>query len=232
MRKFLDTVIERVAFPTKKKENGSRRTHIASLFSLGFAALLFSPWILWTGANAQRISIALQWQAQEIALEKQAAAYREIICLTNVVYHEARGESRTARDDIALVVLASVKDRSFTKARNVCEYAHIKGKFSNIRSVEQVRADLPEWPKLYDEVTRVYNGPRTLPNGWGCVRAFRLSDDKLETLKDKVFHQLGITSSAKGLKYHAEAFVPIDTIADVTFYSPRGGCKYPSPTNL
>ncbi len=169
---------------------------------------------------------------REYALARKAEAMKQIVCLTNITHHEARGESADVRKLLAKVVIAMAHDPGFTKTRTVCDLAKIKGMFSQIVHINNVRADVKDWPKIHAEVTSVYEGDRLLPPGWQCVRGFRLSDDKMETLSSKALSQLGFTINATGLKYFAKSMVPVDTRGTVTFYSPRGGCKNPTKTAL
>lgn len=208
---------------------GHRIKRIAHYFSLCFAILLTCLFTYGVSAHVAH-GIRVQELEQERALMLKAQTLRQTLCLTNIVHHEARGETKEVRALIAKTVIAMASDPAFSKAKNVCDLAKIPGMFSQIKYVEEIRANVKDWPKIYDEVSTVYESDRVLPAGWQCVRGFRLSDDKMETLSSKSLKQLGFTVNATGLKYFAKAMVPVDTRGTVTFYSPRGGCKNPTQT--
>lgn len=199
--------------------------------SLAFA-IMISIMISFSGFAAINHQARLETEAYQRALVQKAEDMRQMLCLTNIVHHEARGETKEVRALIAKTVIAMAGDPSFTKARTVCDLAKIAGMFSQIKYVEEIRANVKDWPKIYDEVSTVYESDRVLPAGWQCVRGFRLSDDKMETLSSKALSQLGFTVKATGLKYFAKSMVPVDTRGTVTFYSPRGGCKNPTVTAM
>jgi hypothetical protein len=171
-------------------------------------------------AEAQRVERVAQIKRDE----------REITCLTNVVYHEARGEVNGVRELVGKTVLAIVDDKTLKQPKTVCGLAEVKGMFSSITGVNEPHFAETVWMDLYAHMSDVYYGERTLPRGWGCVRGFRVSDDQLEKLGPKALAQLGFTVEAKGLKYFAAHRVPVDTRGRITFYSPRGGCSNPSAT--
>lgn len=198
-------------------------------FSHFFGALIFAM-IVGPGLEAQRIAEAKAEAAREERLVQIRREEREITCLTNVVHHEARGEMQDVRELVAKTVLAISGDKMLKLPKTVCELARVRGMFSNIKYVEEARFADAKWAAIHGEMSDVFYGPRTLPRGWGCVRGFRVSDDELERLGPKSIAQLGFTVEAKGLKYFAAHRVPVDTRGKVTFYSPRGGCKDPTPT--
>lgn len=216
--------------PTSLLSN--RRIHKAARYTSLVFAIMVSIMISYSGFAHVSHNIRLQEAEQERMLMQKAEDMRQTICLTNIVHHEARGESQAVRMLVAKVVVAMATDPAFSKAKNVCDLAKIAGMFSQIKFVEEVRANVKDWPKIYDEVSTVYEYDRTLPPGWHCVRGFRLSDDKMETLSSKSLKQLGFTVHATGLKYFAKSMVPVDTRGTVTFYSPRGGCRNPTQTAL
>ncbi len=193
-------------------------------------AIMVSTMISYSGFAAIGHNIRLEQKAHEAALMKKAEDTRQTICLTNVVLHEAGGESPAVRKDLGNVILAIAGDPLSTKARNVCDLAKIPGFFSHIKVTDSIQPNKSGWRKVFAEMTDVYNGDRVLPSGWQCVRRFRVSDDKLETLSDKSLKQLGFTVKAKGLRYFAAKLVPVDTRGSITFYSDRGGCKNPTQT--
>lgn len=202
---------------------------IAQHVSHLFGAILFAA-IVGTGLEAIKVS-ELRAEArraeQLVRLEREQ---REITCLTNVTYHEARGEIAGARELVAKTVLAIISDRDMDVPRTICELSKVRGFFSGIKDTEMMHFGDSLWKKIYGEMSDVYYGPRTLPRGWGCVRGFRVSDDELEKLGHKAIAQLGFTVEAKGLKYFAAHRVPVDTRGKITFYAPRGGCTEPAPT--
>ncbi len=203
----------------------------ARIVSLLFA-ITVGDGILIAGMAHVNYDMRQQEQMRLAVLAQKAEDMRQTICLTNVVHHEARGETPEVRAMIGKVVIAAASDPSFTKARNVCDLAKIGGKFSNIKFVTEIRSTEKGWPKIHEEMTAVYKSDRILPAGWHCVREFRVSDDELEKLSSKSLQQLGITVNAKGLKYFTKANVPVDTRGKVTFYSARGGCKNPTQTAM
>ncbi len=186
--------------------------------------------ISYAGFAAIGHNIRLEQKANVSALLKKADDMRMTICLTNIVTHEAGGETPAVRKALGNVILAIASDPLSTKARNVCDLARIPGFFSNIKVIDTVQPNKSGWRQVFAEMTDVFNGDRILPSGWQCVRRFRVSDDKLETLSDKSLKQLGFTVKATGLKYFAAKLVPVDTRGSITFYSDRGGCKNPTQT--
>ncbi len=224
---FRANLTERLA---AKLEN-SRLKRVAHYTSLAFA-IMVSTMISYSGFAHIAHDIRVEEGLREYALAQKAEDMRQIVCLTNITHHEARGEKPEVRKLLAKVVIAMAHDPSFTKARTVCDLARINGMFSQIVHINTVRADVKDWPKVYSEVSDVYESDRVLPPGWQCVRGFRLSDDKMETLSSKALSQLGFTVKATGLKYFAKSMVPVDTRGTVTFYSPRGGCKHPTQTAM
>ncbi len=222
-------LIRNVRFTEYRHETRSKRA--AYYASLTFA-IMVSFMISWSGFAHINHTARLDESARQLVLEQKADDLRQMLCLTNIVHHEVRGEKREVWRTTAKVILAMAHDPAFSKARTVCDLAKIGGMFSQIKFIEQIRAGTPLWPDVYHEVTSVYESDRTLPPGWQCVRGFRVSDDKLEKLSAKALKQLGFTVNATGLKYFATAMVPIDTRGSVTYYSPRGGCKNPTQTAL
>jgi hypothetical protein len=209
----------------------SRLKRIARYTSLAFA-IMVSSMISYSGYAHHAYNVRKEEAAREYALAQKAEEMRQIVCLTNITHHEARGERPEVRKLLAKVVIAMASDPSFSKARTICDLAKIPGMFSQITHINTVRAEVKDWPKIYTEVSSVYESDRVLPPGWHCVRGFRLSDDKMETLSSKSLSQLGFTVKATGLKYFAKSMVPVDTRGTVTFYSPRGGCKNPTQTAM
>lgn len=196
---------------------------------MGFAALIASG-VLAIGLERDRIAEAKVEMLREQRLAQLQKDEREIVCLTNVVHHEARGEKPEVRELVAKTVLAIAADPDMRLPNTVCELARVKGMFSAIKVVEEEQFRDPRWKKLYHEVSEYFYGNRALPRGWGCVRGFRVSDDKLEKLDGKQLHKLGFTVEAKGLKYFAARMLPVGTRGNVTFSMPRAGCRYLTPT--
>lgn len=214
-----------------EKRQDSWKKRLAYRTSLAFAAMV-STMITYAGFAHHAHDIRVTELERAYAMAQKAEAMRQIVCLTNITHHEARGESPEVRKLLARVVIAMAHDKSFTKAKTVCDLAKIKGMFSQIVHINNVRTDVKDWPKIFSEVSAVYESDRLLPPGWQCVRGFRLSDDKMETLSSKALSQLGFTMQATGLKYFAKSMVPVDTRGTITFYSPRGGCKHPTRTAM
>lgn len=218
-------------FKVSEKLQSRKLNRIAYLTSLSFGALV-STMIINVGVAHIAHDIKVEEGIRQLALIKKAEDTRQIICLTNIVTHEAGGETAPVRKDLGKVILAITRDPLSTKARNTCDLAKISGFFSNIKVTDTVQPNKPGWRQVFAEMTEVYNGDRSLPSGWQCVRRFRVSDDKMETLSDKALKQLGFTVKATGLKYFAKELVPVDTRGSITFYSPRGGCKHPTRTAM
>ena len=207
-----------------------QRLHrVATHLSHGFGAVLFAA-IVGTGLEATRIAEAKAEAERETRLVQLQFEQHEITCLTNVAHHEARGELVGVRELVIKTVLAIIGDDEMRLPKTVCALAQVPGFFSQLKNLDRARFADPIWTKINGEVADVYYGSRTLPRGWGCVRAFRVSDDTMEKMSGKALAQLGFTVRAKGLKYFAAHRVPVDTRGRVTFYSPRGGCGNPSPT--
>ncbi len=214
-----------------EKLQSYRLNRIAYFASLLFA-IMVSTLISHVGSAHIAHDIQVESGLREMAVIKKAEETRQTICLTNIVTHEAGGETSAVRKDLGKVIIAIANDPLSTKARTVCDLAKIPGFFSNIKITDTVQPNKPGWRNAFAEMTEVYQGDRALPSGWQCVRRFRVSDDKLETLSDKSLKQLGFTVKATGLKYFAAKLVPVDTRGSITFYSDRGGCKNPTRTAL
>lgn len=197
--------------------------------SMGFAALIASG-VLAIGLERDRIAEAKAEMLREQRLAQIQREEREIVCLTNVTKHEAGGETPDVRELVAKVVLAIAADPDMRLPSNVCDLAKVPAMFSAIKVVDDEQFADPHWKKLYHEVSEYYYSSRALPRGWGCVRGFRVSDDKLEKLDGKQLHKLGFTVEAKGLKYFAARMLPVGTRGNITFSMPRAGCKYLTPT--
>ena len=151
---------------------GSRLKRAAHYTSLTFA-IMVSTMISFSGFAHIAHDIRVEEGVREYALAQKAEAMRQIVCLTNITHHEARGETPEVRRLLAKVVIAMAHDPAFTKARTVCELAKIPAMFSQIKHIDTVRADVKDWPKIYSEVSAVYETDRLLPPGWQCVRSFR-----------------------------------------------------------
>lgn len=215
-----------------RKTHDETRIQFCARFTSLLFAVMVSTMISFSGFAHINYNARMDEAARQLLLEQKAEDMRQIICLTNIVHHEARGEKSEVRKLVGKVVIAMASDPAFTKSQNVCDLAKVKGMFSQIKFVEQIRSDVKLWPTIYDEVSTVYESDRLLPPGWQCVRGFRLSDDTLERLGPKSLAQLGFTVNATGLKYFAKAMVPVDTRGTITFYSARSGCKNPTQTAL
>ena len=188
----------------------------AGIINVGFAQ---------AKAKERLTELKRQQVLRQIALDEQ-----EITCLTNEVYHEAQGETAEVRKLLGQTVLAIIGDPTFKAPKTTCGLAKVPGFFSQMKDAAGAHFADSLWRTIYWEMNDVYNGSRALPRGWGCVRGFRVSDDRLLSLKAKALAQLGFTLNAKGLKYFATDRVPVDTRGDITFYSPRGGCRTPTQT--
>ncbi len=209
----------------------ARFKRAASFFSHSFS-LLVATLALAIGLSAIFAEEIRVEQARMARLAALAEQEREIVCLANIVHHEARGEIVGVRELIAKTVLAIAADPASKSAKTICGLAKTPGLFSQFKDAHGTKFENPLWHSIYGHMSDVYYGPRTLPNGWGCVRGFRVSDDELEKLGPKAIAQLGFTVKATGLKYFAAHRVPVDTRGRVTFYAPRGGCKHPAPTSV
>lgn len=206
------------------------RFYRTSINTSHFFGALVAAMIIGTGLEAHRVAEAKAEAAREARLEQVKFEEKEIVCLTNIVHHEARGEMSGVRELVGKTVLAIIGDDTSRLPKTVCGLAKVKGFFSQIKGTSEPRFADAHWTRIYGEMSGTYYGPRTLPRGWGCVRSFRVSDEQLETLSGKALAQLGFTMEAKGLKFFAAKRVPVDTRGRITFYSPRGGCKDPTPT--
>lgn len=200
-----------------------------SLFSAIFGSIVAGAIILGGIVRIEEQRSA-EIRADQARLSKLIYDTQEIVCLANIVHHEARGEILGVRELVGKTVLAIVDDRTWKAPKSVCALAKVRGFFSNIKYIEEDRSHDRLWAAIREHMHEVYFGPRTLPRGWGCVRAFRDSDDYLEKLGPRSLAQLGFTVEAKGLKYFAKHRVPVATRGNVTFYAPRGGCDNPTAT--
>jgi hypothetical protein len=215
----------------------------ARRFSLFCCAVLFG---LWSGGLiefAVNVERAEEARAAKAVRERVAGkllahvqaddAQREVVCLTNIVYHEARGELPGHRELIATVVLAMRDDPKWPSAKTVCGLAKQKGLFSHLKDPELARFSEKAWMEnflLADSVYRNIWRDQLLPRGWECVRAFAISDEYKDSLGPKARKQLGITPEERGFKFFRAKFDPVDTRGRKTFHTPKGGCAHPMPT--
>lgn len=217
-------------------------SRVALTLSNGFCAIIVGVWL---GASLEahqeserRETLRLERTLREHTAQKLIAHTnahnhdRETVCLANIVHHEARGELRGVRRLIALVVLAMRDDPSWIGTRTVCGLAKQPRLFSQLKDVDVPHFEKAAWFENYLLAQEVYQTVwrhQLLPQGWGCVRGFKISDEYLASLDQKRRAQLGITSEAKGIRYFREKRQAVDTRGRFTFYREKGACN-PLPT--
>jgi Cell Wall Hydrolase len=160
-------------------------------------------------------------------------ALREVRCLTEVIYHEARSEVVVGQIMVGMVVLARAADPEYPKS--ICKVIEEKNAFSYKQDLKLLSKPIePEaWEKAYEIARRILREAWTVqffPPGAGCVRMYKVSDDKLATLKKKGEKQLLIGKRKKGLTFFQKHLNPVFTIGSHTFYEPKRGCRNPMPT--
>ncbi len=215
----------------------TRRT--ATLVSHGFCALLigFCAGAFVCAKNVKSERVALEWIFEEANTEEEYAKSddehlfheREISCLTEVVIREAGGELIGNRRLVAMVYIARRDDADPQWPKTLCEIAHQKDQVSQI--TKQKVFEAKEWLKNHEIAEDIYWGAwRTqfLPQGWECVRYYKMSDHSLARLKPKHKKQLGI-GKGHGLAYFHK-LAPVETRGVHTFYEDPKRCITPLPT--
>lgn len=206
-------------------------------------SLLFG---LFVGASIEVLDTMDRIEAAQIAAAKREAQARAILahtsgfdhwsertCLTNIAYHEARGESKDTRHALMIAILQMRDDRSWPGPRSICARAEVKGEFTDLVHPRVTRLTDPVWRAIYLEAWDIYAGIwRTVfpEDGAGCVRRFMISDQYLASLSLEARERLKITPEARGIKWMKAHFEPVMTIGKKTFYQPKGGCRNPLPT--
>lgn len=153
----------------------------------------------------------------------------EIDCLGKAIFNEARGENAGVKRWIGIVVIARRDDPSRKWPNTVCGNAFQKNAFSGIEKLLAVGNDRV-WSDVRGVAEEVYHAAwkqQLLPRGWGCVRYFKVSDERLAKLGPKQLKQLGITSGS-GLEFFKK-LRHVDTRGSVSFYENPRDCS-PLPT--
>jgi len=130
---------------------------------------------------------------------------KEVECLANIIFREARDQSVGIRRLTAIVTIARRDDTDPQWPKTICGIMVQKGQISG---VDQELVLNPDALRTLDQSHRiaeeVYEGAwktQLLPHGWECVRYWRISDEKLAAMKTKHLRQLGIDKQFKGLGF-------------------------------
>ena len=159
---------------------------------------------------------------------------REIGCLANILFREARSESVGIRRLTAIVTIARRDDPDPQWPKTICGIMSQRGQISQVnKTIDLDPNGLRVLAQDREIAAEVYDGAwktQKLPRGWECVRYWRISDDVLATLDKKHFEQLGIKKDFKGLSFF-DKLVPVKTPpGKVTFYRDPKRCGKALPT--
>lgn len=161
-------------------------------------------------------------------------AEREIDCLTNIIFREARNQSVWIQRLTAIVTIARRDDEDPQWPKTICEIMVQPRQISQVHEVIDITvADLLQLGLVRDLAEEVYEGAwktQLLPRGWECVRYWRVSDETLQRARVEDLRQLGITKKRKGLGFF-DRLTPVPTPeGDVTFFEDPRRCVTKLPT--
>lgn len=159
---------------------------------------------------------------------------REVRCLSEIIYREARSETVGIRQLMAMVVLARRDDPDSQWPKTICGILAQPNQISQSDQVIRVsQRDMPSLASTFDIAADIYDRAwqtQLLPQGWECVRYWKISDVKLAKLSEKNFEQLGISKERKGLGFFNK-LEPVETPpGSITFYRDPNRCGKKLPT--
>lgn len=161
-------------------------------------------------------------------------AIREIDCLTNIIYREARGESAGIRRLTAIVTIARRDDIDPQWPRTICKIMAQSRQISGIeRKISVNPVELRQLAENREIAADVYDNAWTtqlLPRGWECVRYWKVSDEVLARMSEVKFKQLGIGKQLKGLTFFSKLAPVPSPPGKITFYRDPKRCMKALPT--
>lgn len=161
-------------------------------------------------------------------------AAKEIDCLANIVFREARNQSIGIQRLTAIVTIARRDDSDRQWPKTICEIMVQPRQISGVLDVIDI--SIPEFLQfglIRDMAEEVYEGAwktQLLPRGWECVRYWRASDEALRDASAKDLHQLGITEARKGLDFFLRLTAVPTPEGGVTFFKDDRRCVTKLPT--
>lgn len=159
---------------------------------------------------------------------------KEIECLAEIVFREARSESIGVQRLIAMTVIARRDDPDRQWPKTICGILGQRGAISqadrqldlNARGVATLSRTLALAEDVYDSAWKT----QFLPGGWECVRYWRVSDKQLASLKAKHLKQLGISQARTGLNFFDKLEPVPSPPGTITFFYDPNRCVKPLPT--
>ena len=143
------------------------------------------------------------------------------MCLAENIYHEARGESASAKYMLGMLTLARVVDPDPQWPKTICGVVAQDRQFSWVleHKLATARAEKARWEEsqriardLLEHAWRRYR----LPAGWECARFYKRTDGK------------GVSKAS--VRFFEEKLFPVGTFGSHTAFQERRGCKHPLPT--
>lgn len=192
---------------------------IAGWFSFAFGLTLV---VAATGTISNRaIEYRAELQRQEhVRMAKAIWREKEMRCLAENGYHEARSEkSREAVITVMMVTMARARDFDRQWPNTVCGVVEQELQFSWTldHRLATKRNEQKRWSEMLTLARDVYAGFGTkyvFPNGGGCVRFYKRTDDA------------GVSAASK--RFFGK-LVPVIEVGSHTFFQEAKGCVTPMP---
>jgi hypothetical protein len=167
---------------------------------------------------------------------KQGSAFeaQEIACLGEIIFREARSETVGIQRLMAMTVIARRDDTDPQWPKTICGILRQPGAISHAdrqldigpRGVAVLSRALSLAEEVYESAWKT----QLMPHGWECVRYWRLSDERLASLKAAHRKQLGISNERKGLNFF-DKLEPVPTPpGTITFFRDPNRCGKKLPT--
>jgi hypothetical protein len=159
---------------------------------------------------------------------------QEIACLGEIIFREARSESVGIQRLMAMTVIARRDDPDPQWPKTICGILRQPGAISHAdrqldigpRGVAVLSRALSLAEEVYESAWKT----QLLPHGWECVRYWRLSDERLASLKAAHRKQLGISEERRGLNFF-DKLEPVPTPpGTITFFRDPNRCGKRLPT--
>lgn len=175
-------------------------------------ASLFRYTSIASSASLAFLAIAAATYGMTVHIKSERAA----LCLAENLYHEGRGETRAARYQLGMIVLARVADPRWPKT--VCGVIAQDRQFSWVLDyrLATTRNERARWEENVQIARDLLDGVGTryvMPAGWECVRWYKRTDGR------------GV--SRKGKHFFETKLFPVGTFGHHTAFQERRGCAYP-----
>jgi hypothetical protein len=208
-------------------------TRITAVLLGGFCVLLFYSllWDLHPSTKAQEsgsVSLAQSGSVQSVK-EERAQREHEVSCLTQIILREARGEPVWERIRVAMVFKARQADPDPQWAKSICGQTQQKGQVSQFDKPKHFSDE--EWDENHAIAEYIEENAWItlfLPEGWECVRYYKISDDILRHLSRRAKRQYGI-KSGKGIAYF-HSLEAVEKGSEHTYYKDPRRCMKQLPT--